>query len=108
MKNRASTLVDDLKASVLAESIVSRVLAAKKRFPKEVYRKLTQRIAELEQSEQANEYFSDPSNEDFDFGIDSRTGHVHGCDCGHCLPILEFDEAKHGRKRFPSELAQHA
>jgi len=89
MKNRTSTLIDDLKASVLAESIVSRVLAAKKGLPKETYRKLTQRIASLEETEKAEEYFSDTNEQpDFDFNINRMTGHIHECQCDHCKKIL--------------------
>ena len=91
-----STLTADLRASVLAERIVKQVLAAKAKLPADTYRKLTQRIASLEESEKQDEYFGDPANEDFDFGIDPRTGHIHGCDCGHCLPILEFSGFKNG------------
>jgi len=75
MNNRTSTLIDDLKASVLAESIVSRVLAAKKRLPKETYRKLTNRIAELEQMEQIEDQAND---------INLHTGHRYCCDCSQC------------------------
>lgn len=70
-----SPLVADLKASVLAENIVKRVLAAKAILPKEVYRKLTNRIAELEQMEQIEEHAND---------INLHTGHRYSCDCSQC------------------------
>ncbi len=74
-----TALAADLKASLLAEKIVNRVLAAKSKLPKGTYQRLLNRLAsrfEVEEQEASD--------------FDPQTNHLKGCGCETCRNILQL------------------
>ncbi len=74
-----SHLAADLKASLLAEQIVNRVLAAKTKLPKGTYQRLLNRLASRFEVESVE-------SED----LDPQTLHAKECGCEHCRNILQL------------------
>lgn len=70
-----TTLADELKASIELESFLSKVESFKQTLPPATYRKLTQRLADLEEHEKCTDYAND---------INPETGHIYACGCERC------------------------
>ncbi len=73
-----TTLTAELRASVEAERIVKRVTALRGKLPKATYRKMVNRIADLQRSEEIEEQAND---------INPKTGHMYACGCRSCMTV---------------------
>lgn len=78
------TLIDDLKASIFVESFLNKIRDMKPKMPAETYRKVTQRLAELDKAIEMEDYFGNPA-ERIAHGCHPITGHVLTCECQDCV-----------------------